>query len=177
VSAYKPCGECSLCCKALPVPQIDKPAGQWCRHFRAGTGCAIHAERPSSCRQFQCLWSAAEILDESWRPDRCGLVIWSDTARRIIIDPDPDDPEAFRREPFWSQIRVWSERDTADWHEVLIRVGDRVLMVFPEGEVDLGRMQPGRQIDSGYRLEGGRMVPYARFGEITSSGLFLTPKG
>jgi hypothetical protein len=175
-AAYKPCGECGLCCKALAVPEIDKPAGRWCRHFKPGAGCAIHAVLPGSCRDFQCLWTAAEVLGEAWRPDRCKLVIWTDHAGRIVVDPDPAHPQAWRREPFYSQIKAWSARTGPDWHEVLIRVGERVIMVFPEAEIDLGSLQPGRRIDSGYRQESGRAAPYARFGELVSSGVRLNRK-
>lgn len=175
-AAFKPCGDCSLCCKVLEVAVIDKPAGRWCRHFRKGTGCAIHAERPGLCRDFQCLWTGLDALGEDWRPDRSRLVLWSDFSGRIVIDPDPASPHAWRREPYLSQIKAWSQRAGPDWFEVLVRVGARLIMVFPEGEVDLGELQPGRRIESGYRREGGRLVPWARFGERISSGVLPAPK-
>ena len=33
------CGSCSLCCKVYNVPEIEKPAGKWCRHCTPGKGC------------------------------------------------------------------------------------------------------------------------------------------
>ena len=172
-AVFKSCGDCSLCCKALAVPEIGKLAGSWCRHFSEGVGCSIHAERPSSCKSFQCVWTATDALGEDWRPDRCRLVVWSDHPGRIVIDPDPAHPEAWRHEPFHSQIKSWSVREGSDWHEVVIRVGGQVIVVFPEAEIDIGPIQPGHRIDSGYRVEDGRRVPFARFGALISSGVTL----
>jgi hypothetical protein len=170
-AAFKPCVDCGLCCKALEVPALGKAAGRWCRHFQPGVGCAIHQSRPGDCRDFQCLWTAMPELGEAWRPDRSKLVVWTDYTGRIVIDPDPARPQAWRREPFHSQIRAWSRRSGPDWIEVLIRVAGRLIVVFPEAEIDVGPPQPGRRIESGYRQEDGRQVPWARIGEIVSSGV------
>jgi len=32
------CGDCSLCCKVLGIPELDKPKDSWCANFAAGTG-------------------------------------------------------------------------------------------------------------------------------------------
>jgi hypothetical protein len=69
------CGECQLCCKLFPVPVLDKPAGQWCRHSCAG-GCEIHGPRqPEICRQYDCYWRDRDELPDAWRPDRIGVVV------------------------------------------------------------------------------------------------------
>jgi len=36
------CGGCTLCCKLLPVPPLEKLAGQRCQHQRHGKGCAVY---------------------------------------------------------------------------------------------------------------------------------------
>ena len=48
------CGTCTLCCKLLQVPEVEKPLGEWCRHCDKGVGCTIYAERPQRCRDFFC---------------------------------------------------------------------------------------------------------------------------
>jgi hypothetical protein len=59
----------------FPVPALDKPAGQWCRHSCAG-GCAIHGPRqPEICRQYDCYWRDHDELSNAWRPDRIGVVV------------------------------------------------------------------------------------------------------
>ncbi len=71
----RPCGECRLCCKLFPVPLLNKPAGQWCRHSCAG-GCAIHGpQQPEVCRQYDCYWRDHDETPEVCRPDRIGIVV------------------------------------------------------------------------------------------------------
>ena len=161
----KACGECSLCCKILRINVLEKPAGVWCRHFAKGHGCSVHSTSPSECQRFQCYWSIAETLGDEWRPDRSKLVIWSNTPGRIIVDVDPSFPNAWRTQPFYGQLKAWADRDRSSPVEVLIRVKDRMLVVFPEAEVDLGPQQTECSISSGYSVENGRKTPYARFVE------------
>ena len=161
----KPCGECGMCCKILRINVLEKPAGLWCRHFAKSQGCSVHAVAPGECRRFQCYWSISHALGEDWRPDRSKLVIWSNAEGSIIVDVDPSHPASWRREPFHGQLKAWANRDRPAPLEVLIRVGERMLVLFPEGEVDLGPQQIEQAIDSGYHLQNGRKVPYARFVE------------
>ena len=49
--------------------------------------------------------------------------------------------------------------------EVLIRTNGRLTVLFPEAEVELGLCGPDSSVDSGYRVEGGRRTPYARYVE------------
>jgi hypothetical protein len=52
------CGTCTLCCKLLPVPSLQKLAGERCKHQRAFKGCAIYKDRPWACRTLACRWLA-----------------------------------------------------------------------------------------------------------------------
>lgn len=72
------CGACTACCAVLGVPELDKPAHRTCAHLR-DTGCAVYAERPGSCRSFECQWlrGALEVdggVDPDLRPDACGVI-------------------------------------------------------------------------------------------------------
>lgn len=72
------CGECFACCT---IPRIEselfqKPSGVVCHHY-AGQGCSIYATRPQVCRDFHCEWRHQAMLDDSWRPDRSGVMITS----------------------------------------------------------------------------------------------------
>lgn len=70
------CGACQLCCKLVPVPSIEKPAGKRCQHAHTGKGCAIHVNRPFDCRSWSCRWLADKPNTESLsRPDRSHFVI------------------------------------------------------------------------------------------------------
>lgn len=76
------CGECTLCCRLLPVKEFNKPANQRCTHQRFGKGCAIHAsaDYPRSCRLWACAWLTDASTDELARPDRS----------HYVLDPIPD---------------------------------------------------------------------------------------
>ena len=161
----KPCGDCSLCCKVLRITALDKPAGQWCGNFCKGVGCGVHAVRPVECQGFQCFWTISSKLGPEWRPDRSKLVLWSDVEGRMIIDVDPAFPGAWRSEPYYSHLKAWSDRDRPFKLEVLVRSVGRLWVIFPEADIDLGPQQPDASVDSGYRIEDGRKVPYALFVE------------
>jgi hypothetical protein len=70
------CGACQLCCKLVPVAQIEKPAGKRCKHQRTGKGCQIYDHRPFDCRSWSCRWLADRAhTDGMSRPDRAHFVI------------------------------------------------------------------------------------------------------
>lgn len=48
---------CDLCCHALAVPSINKPAGKACGHLvPGGGGCSLHGTdaQPAGCRNLNC---------------------------------------------------------------------------------------------------------------------------
>jgi hypothetical protein len=67
------CGECSLCCKLLPMKEFNKPAGVRCQHQRHGVGCNIYPRRPMACHIWICRWLKGD--DTGSRPDRAHLVV------------------------------------------------------------------------------------------------------
>jgi hypothetical protein len=161
--AARECGSCSLCCKVIGIAALDKPPGRWCPHFARGVGCSIHAQAPAECRGFQCFWLIGTLPGEEWKPDRCKLVVWTNGPDRIIVDVDDDYPNAWRREPYHSQIKAWSDRSRPAPVEVLVRVRGRMLVIFTDAEIDLGPYDLSKRIVSGYRDEGGRRTPFAEY--------------
>jgi hypothetical protein len=160
----RPCGKCTLCCKLFKLPELDKPAGKWCRHCVIGQGCEIHDRKPQPCRSFQCMWTVVEALDAKWRPDVAGFTMTS-VEMNVYVDVDPDTPDAWRREPYYDQLKVWSRRNKEKYLTVLIRGPKHAIMVFPEADIDLGTPRPDAQINSGYEMTDGRLTPYARYAE------------
>ncbi|HSH76550.1 MAG TPA: hypothetical protein VLA09_12750 [Longimicrobiales bacterium] len=72
------CGPCSACCTVMGVPEIGKGTHEICAHL-CGAGCAIYADRPGSCRAFDCQWlrgvlEVDETVDNDLRPDSCGVI-------------------------------------------------------------------------------------------------------
>ena len=162
-TAPKSCNGCDLCCRLLEIRTLGKAPGRPCSHQRGCSGCGIHADKPAECAKFQCLWTLVGDLGEEWRPDRSGLLLWSDNPQRLIVDVDPLTPTAWRNQPYLDQLRRWADRNIAAPIEVLVRVAGRIWVVFPEAEIELGPYSDDLAIDSGYRLKGRSLVPYARF--------------
>lgn len=153
-----------MCCKLLGVAALDKPSGRWCDHVRRGAGCEIYADRPPACRSFQCLWTGSENLDERWRPDRAKFVLFTEQeGRRLNVVVDPGYPAAWRREPYYSRLKAMAAR-ALEGYELLISIGDRRIVLFPDQEADLGLVNPEHKIISGYATQDGVRVPFAIVG-------------
>jgi hypothetical protein len=159
--ALKPCGDCTLCCKVMGVAAVNKPGGVWCSHIRRGAGCAIYADRPASCSTFQCLWSGSENLDDRWRPDRARFLMFTENGgKRLNVVADPGYPAAWRQEPYYSRLKAMSQR-AYDGFELVVCIGDRRIVIFPDQEADLGAVRPDQKIVSGYAKKDGQDVAFA----------------
>jgi len=49
-----------------------------------------------------------------------------------------------------------------------VRVKGRMLVTFPETEIDLGEYDTSRRIVSGYPEEDGRLAPYAEYRQAST---------
>ena len=96
------CGPCTACCQGWAEGEIRghrMAPGQPC-HFLEQGACAIYDERPQSpCRNFVCGWLApGSPLPESFRPDRCGVIIvpmrWRDRPCYVLLSAGRDADEA-----------------------------------------------------------------------------------
>jgi hypothetical protein len=65
---------------------------------------------------------------------------------RVAIHVDPGRPEAWRREPYYSEIKRWSELAAREHQQVVVSIGKRAFVVFPNREVDLGVIGPDDRI-------------------------------
>jgi hypothetical protein len=101
------CGECSLCCQLLYVPEVDKPAGEWCRHCKPGQGgCGIYEQRPPVCRDWICQWLNGNLPDY-WYPLRSKLVLDNPPGTSILrIFVHPDCPDRWQEEPYYGDIHM-----------------------------------------------------------------------
>jgi hypothetical protein len=83
------CGDCTLCCKLVPVHDgvlingkrmpgsIDKKSGERCKYQRFGKGCMVYntSKMPSCCQLWNCRWLVNDDTHDLPRPDRVHYVI------------------------------------------------------------------------------------------------------
>jgi hypothetical protein len=147
------CGDCSLCCKLLPIHAFHKPPGRWCTHCAPGHGgCKIHESKPQECNDFYCSWLLDERFGPEWRPNKCRMVMFKEGHRhQIALYVDPNDPMAWRREPFFRQLKEFLIATPGDEQYVVIYVNNRVTVLLPDNkEFDLGVPESG----DGLAVEG-----------------------
>ena len=149
------CGDCTLCCKVMAIEALAKPANAWCRHCKPGRGCAIYAERPAECESFACLWLVNDLLDERWKPSRSKLVLTT-SEDGIEVRCDPGFPDAWRKQPYADDIRAWAVEGETSNMTVVVIVGQRMILVTPDREFDLGVVGPDERIVR--ELEGTQVV-------------------
>jgi hypothetical protein len=141
------CGECSLCCKLVEVEELSKPAGSWCPHCAPGNGCAIHADRPAECRAFYCSWLISPNLGPEWRPTKCKMVLYVEGERNVLaVRVDPSDPSAWRRDPYYRQLKEFAIKEADGKYRVVVYIKNRVIVILPNKDVDVGIMKPGDQL-------------------------------
>ena len=143
----KQCGPCALCCKIMAVPEIEKPAHQWCQHCKIGIGCAIYEARPTACRECVWLQVPADVLDDQYRPDRLRVVLQrTNDGTGLVACCDPHRPMAWRhplvlrllrrhsaegRATARAADRYWVVTTKTDWE-----VPPELLIRGPHGQVD-----------------------------------------
>jgi hypothetical protein len=149
------CGDCTLCCKVMAIEEFEKPAGSWCPHCKPGRGCLVYERRPAECRKYDCLWLIDVRFGEHWKPSRSKLVLTL-SADGIEIRCDPGFPDAWRKEPFRSEIRKLALAGEANDVMVLVVVGERMILVTPAHEFHLGTVGPNDRIVR--EIEGRRIV-------------------
>lgn len=132
------CEGCTACCKLVAVHELNKPAGAWCEHCEIGVGCKIYPTRPDDCRTFYCGWVLDERMGPEWEPSHARMVV-KFQPRRIIVFVDKDRRDAWRKEPYHTQIRKWAQAGMAHDGEVLVWEGPEALRIHPAGEQRLGR--------------------------------------
>jgi hypothetical protein len=144
-SAKKACGDCTLCCKVMAVEELAKPASSWCPHCKPGRGCLIYATRPAECRSYSCLWLLDDRLDQHWKPSKSKLVLTT-SPDGIEIRCDPGFPDAWRKEPFRSDIQQWAVSGEPLDVTVVVITGEKMILVTPGREFDLGVVRPDERI-------------------------------
>lgn len=133
------CEGCTMCCKLLRIEALDKPRSQWCDHCDIGVGCKIYEDRPTECRTFNCGYLTEAHIGDHWKPAKSKMVIALATdANRLTVFVDPDRPDAWRKEPYYSDIKSWARAAVKNRGRVIVSLGNEVIVVTPDDETNLG---------------------------------------
>ncbi|MES2984016.1 MAG: hypothetical protein V4735_02380 [Pseudomonadota bacterium] len=137
--AGRSCGDCAMCCKIPIIPELDKPYNTWCTHCSNHTNCSIYDTRPQRCRDFFCHFMTS-TLSEEWRPSKCRLIVTAHPDR-VLVMVDPARPDAWRKEPYFSNITHWSTQTS-----VYVMLGAVTYAVFPDHVDALGEVTDDHHI-------------------------------
>ena len=121
------CGECSLCCKVMGVPEVKPERHSWCPHADPGRGCKIYEKRPLPCQQFVCLWLIDEKLGEHWYPAKSKILIdYRDNVLCFVVDPAY--PRRWLEQPWLDDIKTLARHGhkTGKWSTAVLVKGDRI---------------------------------------------------
>lgn len=141
------CDGCTLCCKIFEIPEIAKPRHVWCGHCDVGKGCKIYETRPATCRDFHCGYLLMATLPEHWKPSRSRLVLtWESHANRMVVNVDPGRPDAWRKEPYYGQIKRWALAAVRSRGQLIVWQGRDCVAVLPDRDVFLGPLRQGQAI-------------------------------
>ena len=131
------CNGCTMCCDIPEIPELNKPRMVMCPNCTVGVGCGIYDTRPQTCRAFHCSYLLHPELGEEWRPTTCKMMIATEPPMgRIVVHVDKSHADAWRQEPYFSQIKSWAARSKLG--HVLVWQGQAVVVVTRAAEIDLG---------------------------------------
>ena len=137
------CAGCTMCCKLMAVVELSKPDGRWCSHCEIGKGCKIYVERPASCRDFYCVYLENPTLQEHWKPSHSRMVVTRQPFR-INVAVDPQRPDAWRKEPYYADLKKWAVTFARQETTIVVGVGGKLTVVLPDRDVPIGRYQPDK---------------------------------
>jgi len=157
------CGSCTMCCWMLRIDELAKPEHSHCQHCEEGAGCTIYNARPEPCREFYCGYRALPFAGPHWFPPDCGMMIYPDAANsRLRVHVDPANPEAWRAEPYYSDLKQWAVAAERMDMQLTVAVGRRIIAILPHGDVDLGEFGDTDRLVYSRDTVEGREVLLAR---------------
>jgi hypothetical protein len=84
------CGECTVCCDKMGVPELGKPYDARCPSL-TNTGCGCYETKPDSCSAYKCFWLRG-YGEEKDRPDKSGILISpEETGVYVYLIEPPND--------------------------------------------------------------------------------------
>jgi len=112
----KECGECTMCCELLPIPELQKPESILCGFCKINKGCSVYKNRPNSCKEFNCVYIQDEDVDLELRPDNSKVMFEKVTDTLYLALELPRD------------IGSWRETKVLDFIEQLNKKGISIIV-------------------------------------------------
>jgi hypothetical protein len=123
----------------MAIPEVESPAGEWCRHCRPGNGCGLHPNWPPICRDFYCMWLYRADIGPHWVPSKSKMVLCSELdGARIAAHVDKSTPGAWLRSPYYEDLTQWSKIAAEAQTQVSVWIGMHAIVILPDRDVDLG---------------------------------------
>lgn len=155
------CGSCTLCCKLLPVPELEKPNNVRCV-YQCSKGCRIYARRPHSCAFWNCRWLAGD--DTGQRPDRAHYVV--DMMPDFVIARPLDGSEPHKV----AVMQVWVEPGHDVTHDPALRAfieRERTAALIRDGKLGTFIAPPSVNADHTWFVQSSEYsLPEHTFDEI-----------
>src|SRR6185503_3780821 len=141
------CEGCTLCCKIFAILELAKPRHEWCSQCDIGKGCRVYETRPPSCRDFFCGYLLRAHIGEHWKPSRSRMVLtWESHANRLVINVDSGRPDAWKKPPYYAEIKAWAAAAVRNRGQLLVWQGKDALAILPDRDVFLGSLRQGQGI-------------------------------
>lgn len=150
----------------LDIAELGKAAGAECPHCIRGGGCGIYSDRPTVCGEFYCGYLALPFVHARWFPSDCGMMIFPDAARnRLAVHVDPARPDAWKADPYHSDLRQWARAAEQMGFQVYVAIGRQIVAILPHEDVDLGVFDDGdRLIYERSTIDGREVVTPRKVG-------------
>jgi hypothetical protein len=71
------------------------------------------------------------------------MVLYTDpSASRMYVRVDPARPDAWRREPYYAQLKAWARSQAALNRSLNVYIGKEVWIILPDKDVCFGELAP-----------------------------------
>ena len=148
-----------LCCKVVDQsPATSRPANG--AHtparlrLRASTRATVRVPRAF------CEWMIAQGLGEEWKPERAKFALFvRNNGTRMTAHVDPGAPNAWKREPYYTNFKRWAAEggSRTPIHLVDVMIGERLIVVLPDREIEFGVLRPDQSVQMERRADARSM--------------------
>ena len=108
-----------------------------------------------AARWLQCQWMVEKGLGPEWKPERAKFaLVKTEGGRRLTALVDPGFPSAWRRSPFYENLKHWAAeaaQKLPDIYLVDVLVGQRSIVILPDRDVELGALEHDEALSVTYR--------------------------